>query len=217
MKMARTFGYHRQEIVNSEPSTKEVKERWPALFQQEESSAEFLRITTRPLETTFVAQLDEHAAKLMEVVRRKGGAIGDNAAGILHDHDEASSNGSLNASTRRQCLLKLLMVFLGDPVDAIIKEHQDLQDSNVEVETMAVILTPTDVKIILEGEEVMADLHSVVDGFVMLFGLIYALNMQYPKSCGRTFEFVQKVLMGLDDKKMSTKVHKLCVLCVGLG
>lgn len=90
-----------------------------------------------------------------------------------------------------------------------------MQDSNMEEETMAVIVTPTDVKIILEGEEVMADLHSVVDSFVMLFGLIYALNMQYPKSFGRTFEFVQKVLMGLDDKKMSTKVHNLCVLLLG--
>uniref|UniRef100_A0AAV2KB25 Uncharacterized protein n=1 Tax=Knipowitschia caucasica TaxID=637954 RepID=A0AAV2KB25_KNICA len=43
------------------------------------------------------------------------------------------------------------MLFLGDPVDAVIKEHQIQQDFSVEEETMAVVVTPTDVKVVLEG------------------------------------------------------------------
>lgn len=35
-KMARTFAYRRQEVVNQEPSIKDFKDRWPALFQQKE-------------------------------------------------------------------------------------------------------------------------------------------------------------------------------------
>ncbi|KAJ0022338.1 hypothetical protein NQD34_009828 [Periophthalmus magnuspinnatus] len=63
---------------------------------------------------------------------------------------------------------------------------------------MAVIITPSDIKIILEGEAVMMNLQSAIKGFVMLFGLIYALNMRYLKKCKRTYEFVQKVLLGLE-------------------
>ena len=35
-KMARTFAYRRQEVVNQEPSIKDFKDRWPALFHQKE-------------------------------------------------------------------------------------------------------------------------------------------------------------------------------------
>ncbi|XP_055007214.1 uncharacterized protein LOC129408180 [Boleophthalmus pectinirostris] len=169
-------------------------------FSSVEINAEFLRITTCPLESTFCVELDRHTSKLLEVAR-KGGSFQMKAAWILRDFDEASLNAALEASTRRQYALKLLMIFLGDPVDEIIKEHQVQQEYSVVEETMAVVLTPTDVKIVLEGEEVLANLNSVVQTFVMLFGLIYTLNMQYPKKCVRTFEFVQKVLMGLDGEK----------------
>ncbi|KAF3851753.1 hypothetical protein F7725_005108 [Dissostichus mawsoni] len=33
-KMAHTFAYRRQEVVNQEPGIKDFKDRWPALFQQ---------------------------------------------------------------------------------------------------------------------------------------------------------------------------------------
>lgn len=89
---------------------------------------------------------------------------------------------------------------------------KDCQDVNTEEQTMAVVVTNTDLKIALEGEEVMTGLQSMVQGFAMLFGLIYILNMQYPKKCECTFEFIQKVLMGLDNKKKSAKEHKINVL-----
>ncbi|CAL9682187.1 unnamed protein product [Knipowitschia caucasica] len=91
MKMGKTFGYRRQEIVQSEPSTKEIKERWPALFQEEEVNAEFVRITTRPLESTLFAQLDRHASKLLEASRKKGGSAGAKAAEIIRHFDEVTS------------------------------------------------------------------------------------------------------------------------------
>lgn len=47
---------------------------------------------------------------------------------------------------------------------------------------------------------------SVATAFAMFFGLIYTLNLKYPKKLQFTFEFVQKVLMELDGKKMTPKV-----------
>ncbi|XP_018557035.1 uncharacterized protein LOC108900466 isoform X3 [Lates calcarifer] len=41
-KMAKTFGYRRQEIVHKQPSIEDIMARWPALFQMEEINAEFM-------------------------------------------------------------------------------------------------------------------------------------------------------------------------------
>ncbi|KAJ0019825.1 hypothetical protein NQD34_007394, partial [Periophthalmus magnuspinnatus] len=65
--------------------------------------------------------------------------------------------------------------------------------------------------IVFEDEEVMTYLHSMIQGLIMLFGLMYTLNMPYLKKCERTFKFVQMVFMGLDEKKMKTRVDKLSV------
>ena len=98
---------------------------------------------------------------------------------------------------------------------------QDNQDDEAEVElnktTMAIFVTgkehpahpPKDIKIVIEETMVLNEVPSVDKAFAMFFGLMYALNLQYPKKHKHTFEFVQKVLMELDAKKLSPKVHKL--------
>ncbi len=68
---------------------------------------------------------------------------------------------------------------------------------------------PTDVGVVLEGVEVLPNLKNVTLGCVMLFGLIYALNLNYPKNLKCTFEVFQKVLMELDTTKLSPKVQEL--------
>lgn len=66
-----------------------------------------------------------------------------------------------------------------------------------------------DIGIIIEGVAVLRDLPDVATAVVLLFGLIYTLNMSYPSNLRYTFEFFQKVLMGLDAKKLSNKVQVL--------
>ncbi|KAI9999812.1 hypothetical protein NQD34_011655 [Periophthalmus magnuspinnatus] len=108
------------------------------------------------------------------------------------------------------------MILLGDPAEQMIKEQDQKmsmdgkKDANDDDQvTMAVITTPSDINITLEGETVMTNLQSAIKGFVMSFGLIYALNMRYLKKCDRTCEFVQKVLLGLKSKRISTPTQRL--------
>ncbi|XP_037835433.1 uncharacterized protein LOC119617661 [Kryptolebias marmoratus] len=87
-KMARTFAYRRQEVVNEEPGIEDFKDRWPALFQQKEINAEFLRLMALPLEQTFFAQLDRVSSQLIEVIKAKGGAIRAKIAGTMKIYEE---------------------------------------------------------------------------------------------------------------------------------
>jgi len=68
---------------------------------------------------------------------------------------------------------------------------------------------PEDIGIIIKGSTVLQYLGDVANGCTVLSGLVYCLNLSYPKDLRYTFEFFQKVLMGLDGNKLSTKVQVL--------
>ena len=56
---------------------------------------------------------------------------------------------------------------------------------------------------------IVVDSPTFADAFVMLFAVIYALHLSYPKALANTFDFTQKVLMGLEDGKL--KPRELCL------
>lgn len=68
---------------------------------------------------------------------------------------------------------------------------------------------PEDIGVITEGCTVLQDLSDVANGCAALFGWIYCLNLSHPKDLRYTFEFLQKVVMGLDGNKLSNKVQVL--------
>ena len=47
----------------------------------------------------------------------------------------------------------------------------------------------------------MCDIAELTEAFILLFGLIYALHLDYPKQMSYTFNFIQKNILGLDDLK----------------
>ncbi|KAF3853052.1 hypothetical protein F7725_013740 [Dissostichus mawsoni] len=221
-KMAHTFAYRRQEVVNQEPGIKDFKDRWPALFQQKEINAEFQRIMTIPLEEKFMAQLDIHSSQLITVIRAKGGSTRQKTADIMDIFDQTE-----DIHLRRECVLRALIIFLGEDPDELIKEYlaslncnlhdsrtDDLQKEMEEL-TMAVFVIRkegeglqeplADIGIIIEGVEVLNELPSVVSACALLLGLLYALNIAYPKPLHFTFEVLQKIIMQLDQHKMSAK------------
>uniref|UniRef100_A0A3P9H9U1 PB1 domain-containing protein n=1 Tax=Oryzias latipes TaxID=8090 RepID=A0A3P9H9U1_ORYLA len=67
---------------------------------------------------------------------------------------------------------------------------------------------PVKIMVVLEGNTII-DVPTLADGFVILFALIYALHLAYPKTLVNTFDFIQKVLMGLEDDKLKPKVLSL--------
>ncbi|KAI3364016.1 hypothetical protein L3Q82_010777 [Scortum barcoo] len=73
----------------------------------------------------------------------------------------------------------------------------------------AVFLQPSEVNIILEGRVVTSSIHSWPDAFMYLFGLIYALHLNYPKSMLNTFLFIQQVLLHIDGDKLKPKILAL--------
>ncbi|XP_027900134.1 uncharacterized protein LOC114161178 [Xiphophorus couchianus] len=169
-KMARTFAYRRQEVVNEEPGIEDFRDRWPALFQQKEINAEFQRLIALPLEQTFLAQLDRHSSQLIKVIQAKGGATRTKMAGIMRTYDEVEDIG-----IRRECVLKGLITFLGEDAKDLIKEYCGSSGDDAQMElkqlTMAMFVIrkegeglkepAEDIGIVIEGVEVLHDLTSV--------------------------------------------------------
>ncbi|GAA6233129.1 uncharacterized protein LOC115595175 [Lates japonicus] len=120
-----------------------------------------------------------------------------------------------SVEVRRECMLKALCVYLNEEPVGLIKEYLDI-DSGAAREMEKVVLGVYTVR--HEGADatdppvggctVLQDLGDVAKGCAVLFGLICSLNLSYPKDLRYTFEFLQKVVMGLDGNKLSTKVQK---------
>ena len=68
---------------------------------------------------------------------------------------------------------------------------------------------PEDIGVVLEGQMVLRDLDNVAFSAAMLFGLMYALNLNYPPELKYTFEVLQKVVMELDSNTLSKKAQVL--------
>uniref|UniRef100_A0A3B5QX17 Uncharacterized LOC111611868 n=2 Tax=Xiphophorus maculatus TaxID=8083 RepID=A0A3B5QX17_XIPMA len=171
-----------------------------------------------PLEQTFLAQLDRHSSQLIKVIQAKGGATRAKMAGIMRTYDEVEDIG-----IRRECVLKGLVTFLGEDAKDLIKEYCGSSGDDAQMElkqlTMAMFVIrkegeglkepPEDIGIVIEGVEVLQDLTSVASACALLLGLIYSLNLAYPKALRFTFEVFQKIFMQLEQHKMSPKVQNL--------
>ncbi|KAF3836184.1 hypothetical protein F7725_028742 [Dissostichus mawsoni] len=53
--------------------------------------------------------------------------------------------------------------------------------------------------LILEGRIVLRKLRDVPTGFAVLMGILYSLNIDYPKGLKYTFEVIQKVIMDIGE------------------
>ncbi len=64
---------------------------------------------------------------------------------------------------------------------------------------------PADVGVVLEGVTALEGLGNVANGVALLVGLIYALNLSYPKEFRYTFELLQKCSWSLMDTNSPPK------------
>ncbi|XP_054483122.1 uncharacterized protein LOC129115999 [Anoplopoma fimbria] len=116
--MEKTFSHRRLDIVEERPMIGDFKDRWPALFQESGVNEEFLRITTKPLQTKFLAQLDHFSEKLFQIFESQGGVKGQKIKRILAIKDERD-----DIEIRRECVLKSLIIYLNEDPDSLFKEY----------------------------------------------------------------------------------------------
>ncbi|KAL3969274.1 olfactory receptor [Sarotherodon galilaeus] len=113
---------------------------------------------------------------------------------------------------RREVAIRGLVVYLREKEEDLFKEQDgggDITNEVMKIVTRgATTSDPASARIILEGTEVLADL-DVPRACALLMGLIYALNLSYPKELKNTFEVFQKIFLELDDLKASPKVMSL--------
>ncbi len=66
-----------------------------------------------------------------------------------------------------------------------------------------------DVALMIEEEVVMRHLSDIPNAFLNLMGLVYALNLDYPKELKFTFEVIQHLFIGVGSDSCSARVHSL--------
>ncbi|XP_039648906.1 uncharacterized protein LOC120554221 isoform X2 [Perca fluviatilis] len=206
-KMDLTFSLRRKEIVEVEPMVLEIQERWPALFLREQICEEFYRVTTKDLLGTFRAALDEYCPRLLKLYRARRGACGQHMENLLDRLDEQTSDIALH---RKKTCLEGLPIFVRDTAEKLFLKCLDTdavdgQTRGVKMGILTVFvddaptLQPTvnSIDIVLEEAIVLTDLPDLPTAFAYLFGLLYALNMEFPKELKYTFEAIQHIFMEL--------------------
>ncbi|XP_030599293.1 uncharacterized protein LOC115789875 isoform X2 [Archocentrus centrarchus] len=118
-KMSKTFALRRHEVINQCPSVQTMKDRWPALFNCSQISAEFQRITTVQLEPKFMSGLDLHTPKLLKLFHAKGGALGQRLKIIMEPLENSTCP---TVETAREVVLRCLIEYLGEHGEHLIKE-----------------------------------------------------------------------------------------------
>ncbi|KAM9468204.1 uncharacterized protein Hap1MRO34_014871 [Clarias gariepinus] len=175
--MDRTFALRRHEVVEDSPFIAEFKNRWPALFTEREVSAEFCRITTIPLVSKFMGQLDHFSSQLLKNFKKKGGVAAQKITDILSVLDQ-----SITIEKKRECILKALVVYLNEDPSSLVKEYMDTEHDEAQIlmskTTLGIyaikregadVADPyEDVGVIIEGIQVLENLDNVANACSMM-------------------------------------------------
>ncbi|KAI7789835.1 hypothetical protein IRJ41_007412 [Triplophysa rosa] len=207
-KMEKSFAMRRTEVVKDCPTIKDLLERWPSLFCENQVNPVLVHAATK---------CGRYSTKLLEIFRRKGGTAGTKIKPMLDSLNEHNVNG------RRDIIIRCLVEYLGESGEELIKDYQDvsqeavMEDCSNHMMKLTVIhpnvaqenQDPLYVSVIIEGTEVVEDCGSVTNACLLLMGVIYVVNLSYPLKLKYTFEVFQKLFLELDILKMSAKVQSL--------
>ncbi|KAF7694186.1 hypothetical protein HF521_007939, partial [Silurus meridionalis] len=160
-------------------------------------------------------KLDSYTPRLLQLMRPKRGAVGTRMRPLLN-----TVNKSQSIENKRDAVLSCLIDYLGEPQEELFQDFQlnmkNDQEGQTE-QTIKVLLIhnpmaeddPVDVSIVIEGIQVISGCGYKTKACMLLIGLIYSLNLEYPKKLKNTFEVFQKLLLELDGGKCLKKVHSL--------
>ncbi|XP_015224555.1 PREDICTED: uncharacterized protein LOC107080865 [Cyprinodon variegatus] len=150
----------------------------------------------------------------MRVFGKKGGVQGRKIRSIMIPITKTDA-----IDVKRECIIKALCVYLNEEPENLVKEYMNTDGGSSEAAMMETTFGifvirkegaepgdgPEDVGIVLESVQVLDGLGNVPLAVVMLFALVYALNLSYPPELRYTFEALQKIIMELDGNRLSIK------------
>ncbi|KAK1904788.1 WD repeat-containing protein 76 [Dissostichus eleginoides] len=111
----------------AEPKIPEFLNKWPALFDVSEINLEFMRMTTVPLTSKFLGELDRLTDDLIRVFHTKGGAAGRKIRAVM-----AKTDNSEDINVRRDCVLSCLSIYLNEDLDTLVKEYVEVNPHGPE-------------------------------------------------------------------------------------
>nr|XP_023674297.1 uncharacterized protein LOC111847394 [Paramormyrops kingsleyae] len=215
-KMDLTFALRRKEVVGSKPAISLMVERWPALFTEDQVFMEFSRIVGKNLKQEFNESIDRHSLCLIEIFRSKKGNVGQLLTQLLQQIK------TQEPTDIRSLVLRGLPILLGDKPTDFFKACFDSDDQSFRHLDFGILLVeqgvlcpsslhlnPASVKIVIEGEVVMEGIKDLPKAVCILFGLAYALHLNYPKTMKNTFQFIEQVLLMLGHSNLKPKIQSL--------
>ncbi|RXN12037.1 sterile alpha motif domain-containing 3-like protein [Labeo rohita] len=214
--MNATYALRRQEIVEEEPPVAEMRVRWPALFTERQIAKEFTRLTSMDI-NKFYEGLDSHLHKLLQLFRLKRFEEVQDMTSLMESLDKDASN-----QRKRAAALQGLPWYMKENPSTLMKrcEPTDPGEDFIKGMVIGILLVVEDVKeplpvsyndvaIVIEEKIVMRHLGDVPNAFVNLMGLLYMLNLDYPKEMKYTFEVIQRLFMGIGSEMCTSRVHSL--------
>ncbi|KAL7882392.1 hypothetical protein SRHO_G00000500 [Serrasalmus rhombeus] len=144
-------------------------------------------------------KLDAHSERLISLFKKRGGQIGKRLASIM-----AAMAEDDDVDLGRECIIKALCVYLNEDPENLVREYvaadEALIQGSIEETTVGIYAfkqreadIPDNIGIVLEGQVVLQELDNVVLAAAMLFGLMFALNLDYPPELRALFTFMAEV------------------------
>ncbi|XP_073667526.1 uncharacterized protein [Paramisgurnus dabryanus] len=147
---------------------------------------------------------------MIKLYRACGGAYGEEMKTLLDQLDNQTSDVLAH---RKATALKGLPVFMREKSENFLRtcldtEPEDQYTKGMKMGILSIVKDNVGtihsspnvrcLSVVLEELVVLDNVQDLPTAVVLLFGLIYCLNMNYPKELKYTFETVQKVFIGLD-------------------
>ncbi|XP_060943526.1 uncharacterized protein LOC133020823 isoform X2 [Limanda limanda] len=189
----------------------------PTTILLKKISEEFRRITSKDLLGTFNASLERFGPGLLKLYRTKKGGFGQEMEDLLDKLDDQTSD---IVTHRKTAALRGLPIFLREDTKKVFMKCLDtyilapvLEGASVAIHTIlddeADISHARDHAVVLEGGIVLHEMENLSSAFAYLFGLLYALNINYPKQLRYTFEAIQTIFFELGGSRCSQRTRSL--------
>ncbi|XP_056603518.1 uncharacterized protein LOC130420335 [Triplophysa dalaica] len=216
--MSATFSKRRKEIVGDQPIIGDVIARWPAMFCERQVRTEFKRVVSIDLLESFLDGLDDLAPRLLEVYEAATKSAKMPALKAILD---CLKKDDTNNRRRIAALLGLPHYLREEPSDIIrmCDAHGETLAAAMEGMQLGLLIGHEgdnqdafprevfNVAVVVEETVVLHNFKDVPSSFAMLLGIIYCVNLEYPRAMKYSFEFLQRVVMKIKPDQASARVH----------